>query len=89
MNITFLSRLADVQEAMGIVQSPGSDIRKSHEALDHIARQEFAEANAILNTLREKVLEDARAKAELPKAKKDYVDELLDKVNFDYSADLG
>lgn len=85
MNITFLSRLADVQEAMGIVRSPDSDIRKSHEALDHIARQEFPEANAILNTLREKVLDDARDKAELPKAKKTYVNELLDRTNFDYS----
>lgn len=89
MNITFLSRLADVQEAMGIVQSPDSDIRKSHEALDHIARHEFPEANAILNTLREKVLGDAQDKAELPKAKKDYVEELLDKANFDYSAVRG
>lgn len=89
MNITFLARLADVQEAMDIVHSPDSDIRKSHEALDHIARQEFAEANAILNTLREKVLDVALAKAELPKAKKAYVVELLDKTNFDYSADLG
>lgn len=89
MNITFLSRLADVQEAMDVVRSPDSDIRKSHEALDHITRQEFPEANEILNTLREKVLDDALAKTELPKAQKDYVEKLLDKSNFDYSAVRG
>lgn len=89
MNITFLARLADVQEALDVVRSPESDISKSHDALEHITRQEFSEANAILNTLREKVLDDALAKTELPKAQKVYVVELLDKTNFDYSAVRG
>lgn len=89
MNITFLARLADVQEAMDVVRSPEPDIAKSHDALERITRQEFSEANAILNTLREKVLDDALAKTELPKAQKVYVVELLDKTNFDYSAVRG